>query len=231
MAFGPLVVVLPFGGSSRQTLEALTDEVVLPKERRPLGKSEVRSIEYFGGRAALALAFRELGLSGTKVAPDPVWGYLSTNDSKGIYTNLSHTEQVAVAVVADSPIGVDIENVERDVTRVLKRIATDEEASYHQGRQLTVCGGEVPDAVALWSAKEALSKALGLGMRYGLQDFLIALEGPMPFRATSLRPGPFSLTQPAVTLFRWDRYVISVAAERDILDRGVTLRSLLLSSL
>lgn len=220
----PLLVVLPFASIPVEALETMAAEVVLPEDRRKKGKSEERWQAYCAGRSALAVAFRERKLGRLKVSPDPDFGFLSVKDRPDLFVNISHTEKIAVGVLSQRPIGVDVENVNRSVEIALKRAAAPAEAVYRSGRALNVEGGEVPDAVALWSAKEAFSKALGLGIKFGLHDLRVELTGKMPFVGKTPLRGPLTVGDPAVHILRFSDYVISVCGEALDLRDGVELR-------
>ncbi len=64
------------------------------------------------------------------------------------YISLSHTADVVVMVVDRKPVGVDVELLSRDVSRVAGRVFTAGERA-------------VADDIVLWCAKEAAYKAYG----------------------------------------------------------------------
>jgi phosphopantetheinyl transferase len=105
--------------------------------------------------------------------------------------NLSHGGNYAVLAIADREVGVDIENLERkaNMDKIAKRVFTEAEREYIKGQGIgfwdfaqndkmvrndtakPVILGEVPESIAegtlrffqIWTAKEAVMKATGLG--------------------------------------------------------------------
>ena len=73
--------------------------------------------------------------------------------------SLSHGGSLAVLVVSNAPVGADAERLDRTADAAhLERLLTQEEARWLR---------ETPDArfSALWTRKEAVMKAVGLGLR------------------------------------------------------------------
>ncbi|MGP8005913.1 MAG: 4'-phosphopantetheinyl transferase superfamily protein [Acidimicrobiales bacterium] len=73
--------------------------------------------------------------------------------------SIAHTEWVAVAVVADGPVGVDIERVEPKDTAFVDAALTGAEQALHPDRW---SGDEW--VLRVWTAKEAVAKARGTGL-------------------------------------------------------------------
>ncbi len=69
-------------------------------------------------------------------------------EGKNLYHSVSHTQDLGVFVLCESPIGVDLEITSRVQEKVVARVSSDEELS------------AAPSASALWCAKEACFKAL-----------------------------------------------------------------------
>jgi phosphopantetheinyl transferase len=76
------------------------------------------------------------------------------------FCSIAHDRRFAVAVAADGPIGVDVEEISDRPLRGARLFLSDAE------RALTTCGPEPPIEVAcrLWTVKEAAGKALGLNL-------------------------------------------------------------------
>lgn len=71
-----------------------------------------------------------------------------------IHFSLSHSENMAVSVFSDTPVGVDCEKADRKVsTQLLKRFFTQEEVEAYKD-----------DPLLLWVAGECLSKLSGEGV-------------------------------------------------------------------
>lgn len=83
--------------------------------------------------------------------------------------SIAHTDAGAVALVADGPVGIDLESAARDVQEILPSFATEEELSLIDYLAGVCPGGSA--AVRLWCAKEAAAKALGTGLQGRPKDF------------------------------------------------------------
>ncbi len=89
--------------------------------------------------------------------------------------SIAHTSKLIVAAVAaNARIGIDIEAVGRDLSEDFTRgVFTLEEID------LAARTGDAPNAtLRFWCAKEAVSKALGTGIRYSPQDLRITASEP-----------------------------------------------------
>ena len=87
--------------------------------------------------------------------------------------NLSHGGTLAVLAVSDCAVGVDCEDVRRSASEaLLRRVLTPEE--------LTFCGKESCFA-RLWTRKEAVMKACGLGLGLPPDSFCV-LSGSVSVR-------------------------------------------------
>ncbi len=105
--------------------------------------------------------------------------------ASSIDLTIAHTAQFVVAVVAaNARVGVDVEALGRDLSEEFTHgVFTDEE------RELTVRAASAPSAaVRFWCAKEAVSKALGTGIRYSPRELVVesfqAETGDMELRLT-----------------------------------------------
>jgi 4'-phosphopantetheinyl transferase len=95
-----------------------------------------------------------------------------------IQFNVSHSHQMAVyAITKNVCVGVDIEKIEENFKEsVAKRYFSPQE--YASLMALS----EVRRVAAfyqIWSCKEALIKALGVGLYFPLKDFSVSLESPV----------------------------------------------------
>lgn len=102
-----------------------------------------------------------------KPCPIGEWGdHLTAH----IDLSIAHTSRFVVAVVAaNARVGVDVEALGRDLSDEFTRgVFTPEE------RELAVRAVDAPSAtIRFWCAKEAVSKALGTGIRYSPKDLLV----------------------------------------------------------
>jgi 4'-phosphopantetheinyl transferase len=91
--------------------------------------------------------------------------------------SLSHRRAVGMAAVPSAPsahIGADLEIVEPRAPALVRQFFTDSEAA------LVAASGPARDEIVarIWSAKEAVLKLLGLGLRLDTRAIEVALAGP-----------------------------------------------------
>lgn len=96
--------------------------------------------------------------------------YFSLN--KNFCFNISHSGDLAVIAVCDSPIGIDIQKIKNNKTSVAKRILSDYEK---QNFFKMSPEHQVQSFYEYWVLKESIVKAMGVGIRYGLNKFSIKL--------------------------------------------------------
>jgi phosphopantetheinyl transferase len=150
-----------------QTLRMISQSVFHPWEA-PFPEVEVvlGSLVFSAETASSALEMRELGRGCARAAAHKLSGGLTgeliysqlgaplwIGGGQQIHVSISHTGQCAVGVAANASIGVDIELLDRDVSRLVK--------SFTPGEQ------ELAQAlrpIALLCAKEAAGKATGVGL-------------------------------------------------------------------
>lgn len=111
-------------------------------EMREMGRCFARQAAHklFGGTGG-ELSYSHLGA--------PLW----LNGEVQIHISISHTGQCVVGVAARDPIGVDIEFLDRDVSRLVKSFTCVEQELAQELRP-----------IALLCAKEAAGKAAGVGL-------------------------------------------------------------------
>lgn len=84
----------------------------------------------------------------------------------GVHFNLSHANELVAVAVADSPVGVDIEHRDALIDPgTADLVFTDEEKRRCRSNA---------DRLRIWTAKEAVIKACGLGMSLPLRRFSVA---------------------------------------------------------
>lgn len=106
--------------------------------------------------------------------PHPI-GMWQDHTPVAIDLSIAHTERLEIAaVVANAKIGIDIE--------ILGRNLSDEFTQgvfSHNELELAANTGDAPTAILyFWCAKEAISKALGTGIRYSPRDLQIISYNP-----------------------------------------------------
>ncbi|HEY7309498.1 MAG TPA: beta-ketoacyl synthase N-terminal-like domain-containing protein [Gemmataceae bacterium] len=103
--------------------------------------------------AELCIAHDALGAPYLEPGDDPLLPHIS----------IAHTKGGAVAIAADAPIGVDLEEAERDTRGILPEFATADECI--RITQLAEAHPHEAFETRLWCAKEAAAKALGTGLQ------------------------------------------------------------------
>ncbi len=107
--------------------------------------------------------------------------------------NVSHSgEHVAIALTVGSPVGVDIERVRpmSDSIAIARRFFSPEESA-----RVTAAADPDKEFFLVWTAKEAVVKAVGKGLGTGLATFTVP-EGMKTFT-------PISSTMSATDLQDW----------------------------
>ena len=107
--------------------------------------------------------------------PHPL-GPWREHTAANIDLSIAHTSKLIVAAVAaNARIGIDIEAIGRDLREDFTRgVFT------HEELELAAKTGESPTAMLrFWCAKEAISKALGTGIRYSPRDLHITAMDPV----------------------------------------------------
>ena len=134
--------------------------------------------------------------------------------NQNLYFNLSHTTSMAViALTEDAEIGVDIENLNRDMeyedlakrffceTEYLKLVKTPPEEKSHA-------------FFNCWTRKEAFIKAVGEGLSYPLNDFEVTMLPDEPVQINHIRHNLDIITQWRFDSRNLDEYVIATAVKR-----------------
>ena len=207
-------------------LERGARKVVPPPLMPRVGKSETRIFSHYAGRCAAAVLLAKQSLDAF-VVPNSAYGFLQIADANykiipEQFLNISHTRDIAVAVLGPSPVGIDIEACARPISRrVLERVSLESELNLLKDEKIIFWNGECPSPVALWSSKEAVSKAVGLGLKFGMKVFEIGLSPSGKFPVTIKAKGPFHLHSPMVQLLIDEEYAITICAETEILKRGL----------
>lgn len=221
-------VLIEFSGIDSEKLR-VTAETVVPSPFRRRFKNSTRARAHWAGRSAIAYLLHQARLP-YFVVPDATYGYLRlyTAEGKAVdewYCNLSHTENVAVAVLGPAPVGIDVESPERFAGKVLGRAATEAErrmVSHYAEKSFPFSN----PGILLWSAKEAFSKALGLGMKFGFQHFHVDLTTAFPFPSETSLKGPLTVKSPAVIPTVRDGFLITICTENEVARTEVEWSSL-----
>jgi phosphopantetheinyl transferase len=173
-------------------LSALANAVLTPNERVDYAQmtgTAPRRLEWLLGRTSAKEAVRRLLLQNYNLyepaADIAIWkdklgkphplGDWESKVSNPIDLSIAHTEGLILgAATAEGRIGLDVESVTRDLTEdFLRGVFTLEE------QELASRSGDGPTAVLrFWCAKEAISKALGTGIRFAPTDLRIRTSDP-----------------------------------------------------
>ena len=168
-------------------LQTLAYVLLAPAEREEwleMQGATSRRVEWLFGRAVAKESARrylqKYHQARWTAADIPIWaddsgkphplGPWREHTSARIDLSIAHTSKLIVAAVAaNARIGIDIEAVGRDLTEdFTKGVFT------HEELELAAHTGEAPVAMLrFWCAKEAISKALGTGIRYSPKDLHI----------------------------------------------------------
>ena len=143
----------------------------------------------------LLLALARTLITGPVLSHDPA----GRPHIPGLAVSISHTHHLlAVAASYDGPLGVDVEEVHPREVRALA------ERWFHPA-ELDWIAAQPDELLAflhLWTAKEAVGKALGQGLRNS------GLRRPMPMGGGVVESAPELL----VTYVPWEGAVVAVAA-------------------
>ncbi|MDO5462553.1 MAG: polyketide synthase dehydratase domain-containing protein [bacterium] len=173
-------------------LSALANAVLTPNERVDYAQmtgTAPRRLEWLLGRTSAKEAVRRLLLQNYNLyepaADIAIWkdklgkphplGDWENQVSSPIDLSIAHTAGLILgAATAQGHIGLDVESVTRDLTEdFLRGVFTLEE------QELASRSGDGPTAVLrFWCAKEAISKALGTGIRFAPTDLRIRTSDP-----------------------------------------------------
>jgi len=130
--------------------------LAVPQDIRQLsGHTKVKSLSRLA-RTALTISCRKSGLSISRYKKNSHGAPVPEN---GHYWSLSHKNRYVAAVAAPFSIGIDIEELIPRQEKVSARIATPQEWRLGAGTDSNLL------FYRFWTAKEAVLKCLGVGMR------------------------------------------------------------------
>lgn len=88
--------------------------------------------------------------------------------TESIYFNLSHSDKYVAAVVADKPVGIDIEKIKSVKSNMLDYFCSEKDKKYILGEEKSVCEDVPENALErffeVWTFKEAFLKCTGEGI-------------------------------------------------------------------
>ena len=123
----------------------------------------------------------------------------------GIDFNLSHArDHVLIAIARNQPLGVDLERIDRkiEIEDIARRYFSSAEADAIEALPVAI---RLAAFLRLWTCKEAVLKALGVGLSFGLEKVSFQLDAagiPVGISAIAPEAGPredwrLSLLEPA----------------------------------
>ncbi|MBP5511354.1 MAG: polyketide synthase dehydratase domain-containing protein [Kiritimatiellae bacterium] len=186
-SFASNIPVAIFEPHQELWLKALAGVLLSETEREEWSEmqgSTSRRLEWLFGRAVAKEATRRFLAKYHQAhwtgADIPIWaddsgkphplGAWREHTNVQLDLSITHTQNLIVAaVIANGHIGIDVEQLGRNLTEEFTRgVFTQEEL------ELAAKTGEGPDMILrFWCAKEALSKALGTGIRFSPLDLRI----------------------------------------------------------
>lgn len=181
-----------FEHSQEIWLKTLAYVLLAPNEREEwleMQGATSRRVEWLFGRAVAKESVRrylqKYHQARWTAADIPIWaddsgkphplGPWREHTTANLDISIAHTSKLIVAaVVANARIGIDIEAIGRSLSEDFTRgVFT------HEELDLATQAGESPNAILrFWCAKEAISKALGTGIRYSPKDLHITAMDP-----------------------------------------------------
>ena len=160
-------------------------------------RGTMRWTEWMLGRLAATQAAVRAGVVDPVIETSPSGAPCLIGSDVGV--SIAHTSGIAVAAAAPSAIGVDVERIDRDVSRLVRALGPGE-------RDIAFSTGVIGALVA----KEAVAKATGMGLggslaRWPLLDAELSGSHPIVHVAT---PDERIL---AAQLIPWKDFVVGVA--------------------
>ena len=160
-------------------------------------RGSTRWTEWMLGRLAATQAAVQVGVIDPVIETSPSGAPCLIGSDVAV--SIAHTSGIAVAAAAPTTIGVDVERIDRDVSRLVRALGPGE-------RDIAFSTGVIGALVA----KEAVAKATGMGLggslaRWPLLDAELSGSNPILHVAT---PDDRIL---AAQLIQWKDFVVGVA--------------------
>ncbi len=111
---------------------------------------------------------REYGITAPPIMEYGEYGKPRILGHGSIHFNISHCKCAAICVVADTPVGVDIESVDRYTPRLAQYTMNSDEL-----QQINSAQNQAIEFTRLWTMKEALLKLTGRGITNNMKDVLV----------------------------------------------------------
>jgi phosphopantetheinyl transferase len=125
-------------------------------------------------RIALQAACQQLHISEAEISYRPT-GQPYLVNHPGLFCSIAHSMGWGIAGVYHTPIGVDIEKVQERDARFFSHITSDSERSYIESALKHIPIAE--QVVRTWTIKEAVLKAVGVGLHLSPRKVVITKLG------------------------------------------------------
>lgn len=167
------IIKLPFGVMTLAKGDCCADFVLSSDElaRYREFSSKTRGQDFLRGRCAAKVALEKFCVSQSIDFPDTTLVTIDTNKNGAPYArgfsagiSISHSRDIAVAIAFDPAYscGIDVEFFREDRITTMRKVSPEE-----------VVPQDLQSVTIAWSAKEALSKALGTGFAIPLDKLKI----------------------------------------------------------
>ena len=115
--------------------------------------------------------------------------------------------------MSQSPVGIDIEEIDRKTRNLIPRIATEKEAENLKNSSLS-------PSVLLWCVKEAIVKAYGIGHRFSFRRYEVEISQKLPWKVTKdpKIKTPFKIKHPYVNFVLKGNYLVAICGEKSEID-------------
>ncbi|NBX91667.1 MAG: 4'-phosphopantetheinyl transferase superfamily protein [Proteobacteria bacterium] len=211
--------IFDFSKKSLAELRDASSGYLISEKTVPVFKNEKVYRSFWGGRCALAHLLKQNNLT-LRISPNECHGFLELVSKEGVcssnwFCSISHTDSIAVAALSPQPVGIDIEPLERSVDKVVSRIASATELKEFQQSLFPMKKTISNPHLLIWTGKEAFSKAVGLGMKKGLEDFRIHWANELPFKGSTEFKSPHFLREPTLNFIIHNEFLIGLCCEKD----------------
>lgn len=190
-------------------------------------KNEERKKSYWAARYAASFLMQQVGIV-SKISHDKSFGFPLFLNAKGEIDasnliSLAHTGDLAAVAISQSPIGIDVEKIDRNAKNVIERVLSSAEKKTYAGfpEKIKIQGKLIEKSLLFWVMKEAIAKATGLGMTKGLEVFEVGKPDENFYPISIKTATPLNIKNPICFPFIVDNYLFSICAEKELLLRSV----------
>ncbi len=188
----------------RRSVAPFADETLSKDEKqRAAPMAPTRKNSFLAAHLALKRLSRELSVTDQPILPGDI-NTVRPNSTKPLcpvaggsrqpYCSASHDNRFAVAVTAEHPVGIDVEQITAKAlkNRNLFMHPAEERLTNH------FAADEIEVAVRIWSAKEAVAKALDIPLAHAWDRVQLTAIGRHESRLQVMDRGAFTVTHDTV---------------------------------